>query len=67
MFEMIFIPNINTIIIEKYKTEIELNVLNQILSKENIDYDFWDEKDLEYISKVDLSTPIEDDEDYSQW
>ena len=30
-------------------------------------YEFWSDKELEYISKVDLSTPIEDDEDYSKW
>ncbi|KIM12296.1 MAG: hypothetical protein KU38_05305 [Sulfurovum sp. FS08-3] len=31
------------------------------------EYDFWNEEELEYISKVDLSTPIEDSEDYSKW
>jgi hypothetical protein len=30
------------------------------------EYEFWSNKELEYISKVDLSTPLEDDEDYSK-
>jgi len=37
------------------------------LEKDNDDYDFWSEEELKYISKVDLSTPLEDDEDYSKW
>ena len=27
----------------------------------------WNKDELDYISKVDLSTPLEDDEDYSKW
>jgi hypothetical protein len=34
------------------------------LNKKN-EYELWSDKELEYISKVDLSTPLEDDEDYS--
>jgi len=30
-------------------------------------YGLWSDKELEHISKVDLSTPLEDDEDYSKW
>ena len=37
------------------------------LEKDVNDYEFWSEEELEYISKVDLSTPLEDDEDYSKW
>ncbi|KIM13133.1 MAG: hypothetical protein KU38_00200 [Sulfurovum sp. FS08-3] len=40
----------------------ELSDLNQ-----NDDYELWSDKELEHISKVDLSTPIKDEEDYSQW
>ncbi len=32
-----------------------------------VDYELWNKDELEYISKVDLSTPLEDDEDYSKW
>lgn len=31
------------------------------------EYELWSDKELEYISKVDLSTVLEDDEDYSKW
>ncbi len=31
------------------------------------DYKLWNDKELEYLSKVDLSTPLEDNEDYSKW
>ena len=31
------------------------------------DYELWSDKELEHISKVDLSTPLEDNEDYSKW
>jgi len=31
------------------------------------EYELWSDKELEHISKVDLSTPLEDDEDYSKW
>jgi len=30
-------------------------------------YELWSDEEHEYISKVDLSTPLEDDEDYSKW
>jgi len=30
-------------------------------------YELWNENELDHISKVDLSTPLEDDEDYSKW
>ena len=38
---------------------------NNTLSDEN--YQLWSESELEHISKVDLSTPLKDDEDYSKW
>ena len=41
-----------------------INLVTQDLSKE---YQLWDKNELDYISKVDLSTPLEDDEDYSKW
>jgi len=31
------------------------------------EYDFWSEEELKHLSKVDLSTPIDDNEDYSKW
>jgi len=33
----------------------------------NANYQLWSESELQHISKVDLSTPINDDEDYSKW
>ncbi len=36
-----------------------------LINKEECE--FWSDKELEYTSKVDLSTPLEDDEDYSKW
>jgi len=39
----------------------------KIINKDIENYEFWSDKELEYISKVDLSTPLEDDEDYSKW
>ncbi|MEA3315976.1 MAG: hypothetical protein U9Q30_08990 [Campylobacterota bacterium] len=47
--------------ITKYHYEIKVEV------DEKNDYEFWSDNELEYISKVDLSTPLEDDEDYSKW
>jgi len=38
---------------------------NDTLKNEN--YQLWSESELEHISKVDLSTPLNDDEDYSKW
>ena len=38
---------------------------NNTLTDEN--YQLWSESELQHISKVDLSTPINDDEDYSKW
>ena len=41
--------------------------LSSLEKNDNNDYEFWSDEELEYISKVDLSTPLEDDEDYSKW
>ncbi len=41
--------------------------LSSLEKDDNNDYDFWSEEELEYIAKVDLSTPLDDDEDYSKW
>jgi len=38
--------------------------LSSLEKNDNNDYEFWSDEELEYISKVDLSTPLEDDEDY---
>jgi len=45
------------------------NIVNIIELKDNKvqNYELWSDKELEYISKIDLSTPLEDDEDYSKW
>ncbi len=32
-----------------------------------VEHDLWTQKELEYIAKIDLSTPLEDNEDYSKW
>jgi len=38
------------------------------LNEEKVqDYELWSDKELKDISKNDLSTPLEDDEDYSKW
>jgi len=49
--------------IEEVKKYI-INLITQDLSKE---YQLWDKNELDYISRVDLSTPLKDDEDYSKW
>jgi len=38
---------------------------NEILNEKK--YELWTDKELEHISKVDLSTPLEDNEDYNKW
>ena len=57
--------HIQTIIQKEYKTQIELKTLLKI-NKDN-DYEFWSKNELKQIAKIDLSTPIQDNEDYSQW
>ena len=56
---------IQTIIQKEYKSQIELKTLLKI--NKDSDYDFWSNEELKQISKLDLSTPIKDNEDYSQW
>lgn len=41
--------------------------MTELNEKKVQNYELWSNKELEYISKVDLSTPLEDDEDYSEW
>ncbi|MFK5977104.1 MAG: hypothetical protein QM493_11425 [Sulfurovum sp.] len=41
--------------------------IKELTEQESQKYELWSDKELEYISKVDLSTPLEDDEDYSKW
>jgi len=40
---------------------------NIILNISDKNYKLWKKKELEEIGKVDLSTPLEDDEDYTKW
>jgi len=46
------------------KNVVKIRELNDEKIK---DYELWSDKELEYISKNDLSTPLDDDEDYSKW
>ena len=67
MFSLMFINNIE---IEKpilTKYHYEIVSIETDKNKKEEKYDFWSDKELQYISKVDLSTPLEDDEDYSKW
>jgi hypothetical protein len=45
------------------------NLKDNMIENINIDtdYELWSKEELEHISKVDLSTPLKDDEDYSKW
>ena len=45
----------------------KIKELSNTQLKEKEKYGFWSDEELAYISKVDLSTPLEDDEDYSKW
>ena len=54
-------------IITNYHYEITIKSGENIEQNIQTEYEFWEEDELEYISKVDLSTPLEDDEDYSKW
>jgi len=49
------------------KFHYEIKIRDDIKTDQKEDYEFWSDKELEYISKVDLSTPLEDGEDYSKW
>ena len=40
---------------------------NIILDITDRNYKLWSEEELQEIGKVDLSTPLEDDEDYTKW
>jgi len=58
--------NIENLLYSKFRKienikEYIINLISQDLSKE---YQLWDKNELDYISKVDLSTPLEDNEDY---
>ncbi len=46
------------------KNVVKIKELNDEKSQ---NYELWSDKELEHISKHDLSTPLEDDEDYSKW
>ena len=46
------------------KNVVKIKELDVASTKE---YELWSDKELEHISKVDLSTPLEDKEDYSKW
>ncbi|SHO81741.1 hypothetical protein MNB_SV-15-1013 [hydrothermal vent metagenome] len=49
------------------KNVVKIKELSTITLTNKEKYEFWSDKELEYISKIDLSTPLEDDEDYSKW
>ena len=59
--------NIENLLYSKFNKieEIKKYILNLI--NKDLEYPLWEKEELEYISKVDLSTPLKDDEDYSQW
>jgi hypothetical protein len=58
--------NIDTIKPTNTKYYYEIVAQNNTQQNET-KYELWEDDELEYISKVDLSTPLEDDEDYSKW
>ena len=47
--------------------DIKEYIINLISKDLTNDYHLWTTEELNYISKVDLSTQLEDDEDYSKW
>ena len=53
------------------KKVLEFIAVNKIIIDKNIlsneSYQLWSKSELDHISKVDLSTPLNDDEDYSKW
>ena len=59
--------NIENLLYSKFNKieEIKKYILNLI--NKDLEYPLWEKEELEYISKVDLSTPLKDDEDYSKW
>ena len=69
MFSFMFIDNIGVEkpIITKYHYEITMKSKESEKQTIETDYELWDKNELAYISTVDLSTPLEDDEDYSKW
>jgi len=52
--------------ITKFHYEVNIKETIEIKPKDE-EYELWNDKELKHISKVDLSTPLEDDEDYSKW
>ena len=69
MFSLMFTDSIviEKPIITKYHYEITMKSKDNKNQETQIEYDLWNKDELDYISKVDLSTPLEDDEDYSKW
>jgi len=49
-----FIETVKTLLLEKFKKDEEI-------------YELWSNNDLNNISQIDLSTPLNDNEDYSKW
>jgi hypothetical protein len=67
MFSFLIIDELDINPPQITKFHYEVRRKNNIEIEPKKDYEFWTDKELEYISKVDLSTPLEDDEDYTKW
>jgi len=61
--------NIENLLYLKFQKidEIKNYIINLISKDLTQEYQLWQKDELEYISKIDLSTPLEDNEDYSKW
>ncbi len=46
--------------------DLEIIIL-PLKKSEKIKFEFWNEEEIEQLSKINLGTPINDDEDYSKW
>lgn len=67
MFSFLIIDELDIQPPQITKFHYEVNIKDNTEIKTQQDYELWSDKELEYIAKIDLSTPLEDDEDYSQW
>jgi len=61
--------NIENLLYSKFQKidEIKNYIINLISKDLTQEHQLWQKDELEYISKIDLSTPLEDNEDYSKW
>ncbi len=67
MFSFLIIDELDIKPPQITKFHYEVRIRDNIESDAKEEYEFWSDKELEYIAKVDLSTPLEDDEDYTKW